>query len=65
MSAHGLIGRWLGELRQLSQTDRALEPVAELLNTALIQVEEAGDTLRDYLQGLELNRSGWCGSKTG
>ena len=48
-SAHDLIGRAQGLLDELSEFDSNLEPVAALLTDASIQVSEAADTLRTYL----------------
>ena len=43
------------ELGEMSATDPKLESIAELLNGALIQVQEASSELRHYLDGMELD----------
>ncbi len=43
------------DIRQLAGTDPALESVAELLETAAIQADEAAGELRHYLDSLELD----------
>ena len=45
----------LNELQQLAELDGALTPVVEMLNNALIQVDEASSELRHYLDSLELD----------
>jgi DNA repair protein RecN (Recombination protein N) len=45
----------LNELGEASALDTTLQPVAEYLNNALIQIDEAGSDLRDYLDALELD----------
>lgn len=45
----------LNELQPLSELDAALTPVTEMLNNALIQVDEASIELRHYLDSLELD----------
>ena len=47
--------RSLRELEALSRLDPRLAPVGELLNTALIQIQEASAELRDYVQALDLD----------
>lgn len=56
-----LLGQSCGDIQQLAQTDAALNSVAELLDSATIQVREASSDLRHYLDGLELDpdRLGW------
>jgi DNA repair protein RecN (Recombination protein N) len=45
----------LRELDMLSRLDARLNPVSELLNAALIQVQEASSELRNYVQALDLD----------
>ena len=45
----------LRELDTLSRLDARLNPVSELLNAALIQVQEASSELRSYVQALDLD----------
>ncbi|MCB1776938.1 MAG: DNA repair protein RecN [Candidatus Competibacteraceae bacterium] len=45
----------LRELETLSRLDECLNPVSELLNAALIQVQEASGELRSYVQALDLD----------
>jgi DNA repair protein RecN (Recombination protein N) len=45
----------LRELEALSRLDARLTPVGELLNAALIQVQEASGELRSYVQALDLD----------
>jgi DNA repair protein RecN (Recombination protein N) len=45
----------LRELETLSRLDERLTPVSELLNAALIQVQEASSELRGYVQALDLD----------
>ncbi|MCP5159527.1 MAG: DNA repair protein RecN [Gammaproteobacteria bacterium] len=45
----------LRELDALNRLDTRLTPVGELLNAALIQVQEANNELRNYLQALDLD----------
>ncbi|MCC8994810.1 MAG: DNA repair protein RecN [Candidatus Contendobacter sp.] len=45
----------LRELDGLIRLDVRLTPVSELLNAALIQLQEAGSELRDYVQALDLD----------
>ena len=45
----------LRELDGLIRLDTRLMPVSELLNAALIQLQEAGNELRDYVQALDLD----------
>jgi DNA repair protein RecN (Recombination protein N) len=55
VSAHGLLTQTLHEVTALSVLDTRLAPVSELLNAALIQVQEASDEVRQYLQQLDLD----------
>ncbi|NNF95538.1 MAG: DNA repair protein RecN [Halobacteria archaeon] len=50
-----LLGQSCSDIQQLAQTDAALNSVAELLDSATIQVREASSDLRHYLDGLELD----------
>ncbi|MCU7938276.1 MAG: DNA repair protein RecN [gamma proteobacterium symbiont of Bathyaustriella thionipta] len=50
-----LLSRCLSELQCLSDLDNSLNPISEMLNNALIQVDEASSELRHYLDSLELN----------
>lgn len=45
----------LNELQEAATLDTTLQPVTEYLNNALIQINEAGTDLRDYLDALELD----------
>ncbi len=45
----------LRELDSLGRLDQRLNPLGELLNAALIQVQEAGAALRSYTQDLDLD----------
>jgi len=45
----------LNELQALSELDNTLNPVVEMLNNALIHVDEASSELRHYLDALELD----------
>ncbi|MGB5063571.1 MAG: AAA family ATPase, partial [Candidatus Competibacter sp.] len=49
------LGQSLRELDTLSRLDSRLAPVSELLNAALIQVQEAGGELRGYVGDLDLD----------
>lgn len=49
------LGQSLRELDTLSRLDPRLAPVSELLNAALIQVQEAGGELRGYVSDLDLD----------
>ncbi len=50
-----LLGQSCTDIQQLAQSDAALNSVAELLDSATIQVREASSELRHYLDGLELD----------
>lgn len=54
-NASQLLSQCSGELQQLADTDSQLQAIAELLDSALIQVREAGSELRHYLDALELD----------
>ncbi len=51
----GRLHQSLRELDALSRLDARLTPVGELLNAALIQVQEASSELRSYVQALDLD----------
>jgi DNA repair protein RecN (Recombination protein N) len=55
VSVHARAGRALRELQELARIDAALAPPAELLDGALIQIGEATDGLRDYLEKVDLD----------
>ena len=55
LSVHGLLSRTQQDLENLCTLDNRLSPSSELLHNALIQVHEASDELRHYLQGVELD----------
>ena len=55
---HAIADRLTHSLRELDgliRLDVRLTPVSELLNAALIQLQEAGSELRDYVQALDLD----------
>ncbi|TDY02463.1 DNA repair protein RecN [Thiohalophilus thiocyanatoxydans] len=54
-NASQLLSQCSSELQQLADTDSQLQAIAELLDSALIQVREAGSELRHYLDALELD----------
>ncbi len=49
------LNRCFSELCELSELDHNLTPIHELLNNALIQVDEASSELRHYVESLELD----------
>lgn len=49
------LNQCLAELQNLSELDNSLQAITELVNNALIQVDEAGSELRHYLDSLELD----------
>lgn len=49
------LGRLHRQLGELGQLDPALAPLGELLESAAIQVDEAGQALRHYRDGLEMD----------
>lgn len=55
LSVHSLLNQFLRDLESLGTLDARLAPITELLNAALIQVQEAGDELRRYLHHLDLD----------
>jgi DNA repair protein RecN (Recombination protein N) len=50
-----LLGQSCNDIQHLAQADAALNSVAELLDSATIQVREASSELRHYLDALELD----------
>ncbi len=56
-SAYGLLQSITHNLASLNQYDDKLEPIVELLNNANIQLEEASNDLRHYLDSLEVDPS--------
>ncbi|MFB3099865.1 MAG: DNA repair protein RecN [Gammaproteobacteria bacterium] len=54
-STQGQISHHLNELQEIQKFDPSLATVIELLNGASIQIGEASDELRHYLDGLELD----------
>ncbi len=50
-----LLERAAAELRELSDYDSALAPLAELVESAAIQAKEAGNEVRHYLSALDLD----------
>ncbi|MDX1604615.1 MAG: DNA repair protein RecN [Candidatus Competibacterales bacterium] len=54
-SVHGRLGQWSSELQRLAALDDSLQPVVELLDSARIQLEEAGSALNQYGSGLDLD----------
>jgi DNA repair protein RecN (Recombination protein N) len=50
-----LLGQSCHDIQHLAQADATLNNVAELLDSATIQVREASSELRHYLDGLELD----------
>ncbi len=60
-SAQSLLSQALADLQPLTAIDTSLKEAGELLNSALIQLEEGVDQLRSYPDRLELDpeRLGW------
>jgi DNA repair protein RecN (Recombination protein N) len=54
-SAQTAISRALTDLEPLAQIDSTLKEASELINSALIQLEEGVNLLRSYQEGLELD----------
>jgi DNA repair protein RecN (Recombination protein N) len=54
-SVQQLLGRAADTIRELGDFDEALKEVAELLDSATIQVDEAGTALRHYQDRIELD----------
>lgn len=67
VSAQGLLGSAADRLAELAGIDAALAPVAELVGSAAIQVQEAADGLRRYLDRLDLDprRLTWVENRLG
>lgn len=49
------LNRCLIDLQSLSELDNTLHPISEMLNNALIQIDEGSSELRHYLDSLELD----------
>ena len=49
------LGQSLRELDTLNRLDPRLTPISEMLNAALIQIQEAGSELRSYMSDLDLD----------
>ncbi|NOQ79962.1 MAG: DNA repair protein RecN [Gammaproteobacteria bacterium] len=54
-SINHLLSHSISELQGLSELDNTLKPISEMLDNALIQVDEASSELRHYLDSLELD----------
>ncbi len=52
-SIYSQLAHQASQIESISETDNQLSPVNNLLNDAIIQVEEASSALRDYLDQLE------------
>lgn len=67
VSIYGLLGQTLHELEALCPIDARLAATSELLNAALIQVQEASDELRHYVQlvDMEPGRLEWVEQRLG
>jgi len=52
-SIHSQLSQQASQIESISETDNQLSPINNLLNDAIIQVEEASSALRDYLDQLE------------
>ncbi len=48
-SAHDLLSHAIAQLEELGELDATLQPVAKMLTEAEIQISEAADSLRNYL----------------
>lgn len=57
-SLRGLLARLTDRLSNLAALDKSLEEAREMLDNALIQVDESLAVLRDYLDDLELDPAG-------
>ncbi len=66
-TVHAILSQHSGNIEELVQFDDKLKPVAELLNSATIQIEEATSLLRDYVSDLELDpaRLQWLEERMG
>ncbi len=54
-SAQSALAGALGDLEPLTRIDATLKDASELINSALIQLEEGVDQLRSYHEGLEMD----------
>jgi len=54
-SAHNLLAKAASALRAAADTDPELQQAAQLLSEAIINAREAGDTLRRYLDALDID----------
>ncbi len=54
-NAHDLLGKARAALRNLGEADPGLRPIVALLDEAAINVREAGDSLRRYLESLDMD----------
>ena len=54
-SAHNLLAKAASALRAAADTDPELQLAAQLLSEAIINAREAGDTLRRYLDALDID----------
>ncbi|MDX1443799.1 MAG: DNA repair protein RecN, partial [Gammaproteobacteria bacterium] len=54
-SAYALLSRAVEELNELAELDSTLAPVAETLNSALINLQEGAEDLRRYVDHLEMD----------
>ncbi|HEX6928325.1 MAG TPA: DNA repair protein RecN [Gammaproteobacteria bacterium] len=54
-SAYSLLSQAVESLNDLGELDASLKPVAETLNTALINLQEGAEDLRRYVAGLEMD----------
>ncbi|MCU7836663.1 MAG: DNA repair protein RecN [gamma proteobacterium symbiont of Taylorina sp.] len=49
------VNHCLNEINSLSELDNSLLPISEMLNSALIQVDEASSELHHYLESIEID----------
>jgi len=54
-SAYSLLSHAVETLRELAEVDASLKPIAETLNTALINLQEGAEDLRRYVSDLEMD----------
>jgi len=52
-SIYAQLAQQAGELESLSETDHAISPANDMLNDAMVQIEETASLLRDYLDQLD------------
>lgn len=66
-SLHASLNQQQLQLAEAGRLDAALNNTAEVLNSALIQIDEAAEQLRDYLSSLNLdpNRLEWLEERMG